>query len=329
MRPPLVRPRGIGEPFLKVERNALGGIRYRSHSRKGPEQVMLEQKSSLILDVDRLGRIADERRNEFSAAEPYPHIVIDEFLEPAVVEALQSEFPAPDAPLAWRRNDTTDQGGQVAQANKLGFSDERMLGPTIRSLFWDLNSGGVLKFLERLTSQKDLVSDPHFFGGGIHQSMPGAVLALHADFQRHPVFPWTRKLNLILFLNSDWDDRWGGHLELWDRQMEHCVHRIAPVANRCVIFRTDKDTYHGHPDPLRCPEGVTRKSMATYYYTAEDPEFGHRGDGEGQSTLWQRRPTDAPMPKWRTGRLATLARKVMYKLRGPSPPSGDIGANEQ
>lgn len=276
---------------------------------------MFEGSDGLMLDAERLEQIATARADDFASATPYQHVVIDDFLDSGVADTLRREFPPPDAPLQWRRNDTTDRGGQVAQANKLGFSDERKLGPAIRHLFWELNSACMLRFLERLTSISDLISDPYLFGGGIHQSMPGAVLAVHADFQRHPVFPWRRQLNFLLFLNETWNDSWGGHLELWDRDMETCVHRIAPVLNRCVVFRTGKDTYHGHPEPLRCPPDVTRKSLATYYYSTD--QSGGPTEDE-RSTLWQRRPSEDPLPAEHQGRLSGLLRRAVHKLRGPS-----------
>ncbi len=58
------------------------------------------------------------------------------------------------------------------------------------------------------------------------------------------------------------------------------------MANRVLIFTTDVDSFHGHPEPMRCPQGVTRRSLALYYFTVEeDPvvrstEYrAHPGDG--------------------------------------------------
>ena len=81
-----------------------------------------------------------------------------------------------------------------------------------------------------------------------------------------------RRLNLLLYMNKGWEDAWRGHLELWDRGMKGCVKKVAPVFNRCVIFSTTDDAYHGHPHALECPEGTTRKSLALYYYTNGRPE---------------------------------------------------------
>ncbi len=241
----------------------------------------------LLVDYDRLNQLAEEHAERFRTAEPFPHAVIDNFLPEHVISQLVEEFPLPDAPLAWRKHYVEPRPGQVAQANKLGFSDLNKLGPNIRQLFWEMNSAPFLKAMEKLSGIDDLIGDPCLDGGGIHQSMRGAVLAMHADFSHHPVFKLDRRLNIILYLNPIWDDEWAGHLELWDKSMTTCVHRVAPLLNRVVIFSTTQTSYHGHPQPLNTPDGVTRKSFALYYYTNGRPQ----GENDGEhGTLWQRLP---------------------------------------
>ncbi|MDQ6882334.1 MAG: 2OG-Fe(II) oxygenase, partial [Pseudomonadota bacterium] len=119
-----------------------------------------------------------------------------------------------------------------------------------------------------------------------HMNCRGAMLKLHADFNRHPNWHLDRRLNLLLYLNQDWQASFGGDLELWDREMAACRQRIAPVAGRCVIFSTSSTSFHGHPDPIECPDDVTRKSIALYYYTNVPREDA----AQIHSTLWQSRP---------------------------------------
>lgn len=97
-----------------------------------------------------------------------------------------------------------------------------------------------------------------------------------------------RKLNMIVYLNDDWQESYGGHLQLWDADMKHCVKKVLPNFGRVVIFRTDMKSNHGHPDPLTCPPGRTRKSLATYYYIpmSKDEAF------EYTSTQFKKRPED-------------------------------------
>jgi Rps23 Pro-64 3,4-dihydroxylase Tpa1-like proline 4-hydroxylase len=127
-------------------------------------------------------------------------------------------------------------------------------------------------------------------GGGVHYTLPGGVLRVHADFTKHPAYPLDRRLNLLLYMNPIWEDAWGGHLDLWTADMQTCVASHPPIANRCVIFSTTATSFHGHPHPLSCPEGMFRRSLAAYYYTSGRPE--HEVPESGIQTLWQDLPTE-------------------------------------
>lgn len=225
----------------------------------------------------------------YATAAPFPHIVIDGLLTPDALQRAMAEFPAPGAIVDWRRADAADAEGRVAQKLKLGYSNELLFGPTLRALVHELHAAPFLRYLERLTGVDHLLPDPHMTGGGLHQYLPGAVLRMHADFNKLPGFQLDRRLNVLLYLNPAWDEAWGGRLELWDAAMKECVQRIAPLANRCVIFSTTHDSFHGMPDPLACPEGVTRRSLALYYYSNGRPAAECQ---PGHSTLWQTRPDE-------------------------------------
>jgi Rps23 Pro-64 3,4-dihydroxylase Tpa1-like proline 4-hydroxylase len=140
-----------------------------------------------------------------------------------------------------------------------------------------------------LTGIEGLLPDPHMQGGGIHQIHRGGFLRVHADFNKHPKFGLDRRLNLLLYLNKDWQEEYGGEIELWSRDMARCERRILPTARRCLIFSTLSDSYHGHPHPLTCPEGMTRKSIAMYYYTNGRPAEEQRPQ---HGTLWQKLPQE-------------------------------------
>jgi len=124
--------------------------------------------------------------------------------------------------------------------------------------------------LSELTGIEGLIADEGMEGGGLHQSLRGGYLNVHADFTVHPLHPtWRRRVNLLLYLNERWPPEYGGALELWSKDMRRCVSKIEPLGNRAVIFNTESDSFHGHPDPLQCPAGESRKSLALYYFTVE------------------------------------------------------------
>jgi Rps23 Pro-64 3,4-dihydroxylase Tpa1-like proline 4-hydroxylase len=161
------------------------------------------------------------------------------------------------------------------------------LPPPVRDVLYFLNSRPMLQFLEVLTGIQGVLPDPYYVGGGVHQIKPGGKLEIHADFNRHTKLKLDRRINVLIYLNKDWKEEYGGHFELWNREMTQAEQKILPLFNRCAIFSTTSFSYHGHPNPLACPPGRTRKSIATYYYSNGRPE---EEVSESHSTLFQHRP---------------------------------------
>jgi len=207
--------------------------------------------------------------DDYVSADPFPHAVLDDVVSPETVDAVLQDFPLPEADIQWRQLLAKGDDGEKVQFNKQGMPHLFAVSPQIRHLIWEFNSSTFIRALEALTGIDKLIPDPSLRGGGLHQILPGGLLGVHADFTHHVQYNLHRRVNLLLYLNRDWQDAYEGHLELWDKTAKHCVKRIRPTAGRCVIFNTDADSFHGHPRPLNCPEGMTRKSIALYYYTVE------------------------------------------------------------
>lgn len=256
-----------------------------------------------LLRTDGLMAMAERLRTDYAAAEPFPHAVIDDLFEPAVLDRVLDVFPGPEAPF-WQRF-------RSDRETKLALDREELVPMPIRLVLYTLNGAGFLNFLETLTGIQGLIPDPHWDGGGLHQILRGGKLAIHADFNSNNRTRLDRRLNLLLYLNKDWDASYGGDLELWDRGMTTCVKKVAPLFNRTVIFSTADTTYHGHPDPLTCPPDRCRRSLALYYYSNGRPE----GEAsKGRSTLFVRRPGDTFKTAWHrrlTPRVPKLIRRLM------------------
>jgi Rps23 Pro-64 3,4-dihydroxylase Tpa1-like proline 4-hydroxylase len=204
-------------------------------------------------------------RESYASARPFPHITIDGLFDDGDLDTTLAAFPARQE-MQWMEFDSPLE-------KKLGFYHERSrLSKSVRDFLNDMNSFEMLVWLEALTGIDGLIPDPYFGGGGLHQIEPGGFLKVHADFNVHPKLKLDRRLNMLIYLNKGWQDEWGGHLELWDADGKACRERIAPLFNRTVVFSTTDTSFHGHPHPLACPEGVTRKSVSLYYYTCGRPE---------------------------------------------------------
>lgn len=260
-----------------------------------------EMGLDFFLPRARMQQIAAAAREAFERATPFPHVVLDDFFDPAILDRVLEEFPPPGR-IKWREFDNERE-------IKLESSLDAGFGPMTRLLLYHMNSVTFLDFLSRVTGIENLIGDPCFEGGGLHQIVRGGKLAVHADFNRHRRYGLDRRLNAIVYLNKDWREEYGGHLELWDRAMSRCEKRVLPVFNRLTIFLTTDFTYHGHPDPLRCPAHMTRKSLALYFFTNGRPKEETTGE---HSSIFVARPTE-------DFRL-TARQRIRHMVRDILPP---------
>jgi Rps23 Pro-64 3,4-dihydroxylase Tpa1-like proline 4-hydroxylase len=252
--------------------------------------------------------------DEYRSATPFPHVVIDDFIDDAVLRAIVRDFPRPAGHTLFTRNQ---------ERLKYQYHPQDCSGLPTRNLFAELNSQAFLGFLAEMTGISGLIADAYYTGAGLHETVPPGHLGIHADFNRHERMGVERRLNLLIYLNDDWDTSYGGALELWDRAMTGCVTRVSPILGRAVIFTTDLDSFHGHPDPLACPEGRSRRSIATYYYAVPAAtQFTIE-----RTTNFRRRPGSSDQRDWKVlfHHLAQdwtppIFRRGRRRARPPLPP---------
>ncbi len=216
-----------------------------------------------LVDLPRLRSDLDVSAKEYAAGEPFPHIVIDDVLRPEAFDAAVAAFPG--------IGDEFWKGYLHVNETKYCNVHPETWDDALRSVAKEFTSPDFVAYLEGLTGIEGLIPDWSMDGGGLHQTLRGGHLNIHADFTTHHVHEnWARRVNILLYLNEEWHDDWGGKLELWDKDMTTCQDRVTPKGNRMLVFSTSFDSFHGHPDGLTCPPDQARRSMALYYFTQEE-----------------------------------------------------------
>eukprot|EP01038_Epipyxis_sp_PR26KG_P010116 gene10116-13597_t len=228
------------------------------------------------LNKTHLNSILDNFANgQYQSAKPFPHFSEDGMFPLSVLLAACQEIP--DNPILKTTGCVEgstkcfNKANEKTQKYKNAFDDETLFGPATAALFAFLKSSTFVKFLEYMTKIEGLIPDPHYRGSGIHQTLPGGNLNVHADFNRYVQYDMHRRVNVFIYLNPDWEESYGGHLELWSKDLKKCDQHILPTLGRFVAFSSTDFSYHGHPQPLSCPEGRSRRSLAMYYYTRTRP----------------------------------------------------------
>lgn len=223
-----------------------------------------------FVDYDKLEAAKADIKNYWDTRKPFKYLVYDGLFTEEAAEKVLGEYPD-------TKQDGWDNTTYINQKNKF-TKTEFEPGTVLQQAFDELNSPKFLKIMEEITGIDDLVADPKLFGGGLHQSMAGAFLDVHVDFNYHPETKYHRRMNIIVYMNKDWKKEYNGYLELWDMDTKTQLEYVEPKFNRCVVFETNEISFHGHPKPLKTPPGQSRKSLALYYYTKERPAHEISGD---------------------------------------------------
>lgn len=268
--------------------------------------------SSCLLPYDK-----NALRDQWLSTSPFPFFKLENFLAPDFLKAVVGSYPSYEQArtLGGREFDALNE------KLKIQVTDSRKFPDPVRLLAEELSSSGFLSDLEFITGIPSLRSDPSFEGGGMHLTNTSGRLDVHVDFNFHHQMQMFRRLNILVYLNPDWNDSWGGSIEFWDKDVASCRHSFSPALNRCVVFETSSTSWHG-VTPLNCPSGVARKSFAAYYYTREAPSGW---DGVKHSTIFRPRPSEGfrgavLMPaedlKRGMGQFLGRAKRVARKILG-------------
>ena len=266
--------------------------------------------SSLIRPLDR-----ETLRAQFQSAKPFPHMVLENFLDPDFAREVAASYPSYD-----EARDAGREFRAVNETRKVQITDAESFPEPVKRLNEALSSRSFIEDLEYITGIDHLLYDEELRGGGMHLTGPSGRLDVHVDFNYVKSRDLHRRLNILVYLNEGWKDEWGGGVELWDEKVRQKACTVKPLLNRCVVFATSEISFHG-VEPVKCPEGHQRISYAAYYFTKEAPEHW---DGTKHTTIFKARPNELlrayvlmPIERART-ELYPSAKRAVRKLIGRS-----------
>ncbi|WP_375203199.1 2OG-Fe(II) oxygenase [Hyphococcus sp.] len=217
-------------------------------------------KDPTLFEFDAVKDLGKELSETYASGDPFPHIAIDNFLPENLINLCIEKFPQ-------RPDPGSESFDRDQERYKTSYHPDNM-EPELRHLFYAFNSRPFIRIVENITGIRGLIPDPFYLGGGFHETRQGGHLDMHADFNHHKPLDLERRVNVLIYLNPDWKEEYGGQLELWRTDMSEQVQSILPLANRCVMFTTTGQSMHGHPKPINHPNGGARRSIALYYYTS-------------------------------------------------------------
>ena len=218
----------------------------------------MQHISGSIFRKDNIAKYLTEYKNNI----PTPHLVIDNFLKTSSAEAILTNF---------KFNKNWINYSFINNKEHYGLSDKNYMNEVSKEVFKELASKDFTDFISKVTGLKNIFLDESLDSGGLAQCLRGGKLNIHTDFNSHVIYKkWKRMLNILIYLNKDWLDKYKGNLEFWDEKVKYPVKSIEPIFNRFLLFRTDKKSYHGYPDIIDCPPEMSRKCINAWYFIEEE-----------------------------------------------------------
>jgi len=238
-----------------------------------------------------------ELKTDIQQAAPFPHFCIDNILTESFANEIHDSFPSYEESKMLGR-----EFSAVNEKGKIQVTDSAKFPPAILKLHQLLASAEFVDMVSQMVGIPNLLADPDLIGGGIHETNSTGRLDVHVDFNFIEKKQWYRRVNILFYFNKDWDQEYGGYLDIWDKDVEKCYGAFAPLFNRACGFATSEISYHG-VTPVNCPADKMRKSFAVYYYTKEAPTDW---DGVKHDTIFRARPDE-----WLKGQILMPYEKSM------------------
>ncbi len=239
---------------------------------------------------------------DFQAGLPYKHLVLDNFLNADVADALYDSFPSVDK-LAKHYKGLNE--------NKSEGSNFNDFAPVFTQVRQEIMSAGFAQWMQQVTGISGVYVTDDNLGTGLHQGGDGSFLDIHVDFNIHHVKNVHRRLNMLIYLNKNWKPEYGGAMEMWNADMSQCTKKVPCDFNRCLIFETNDISYHGY-SKVSLPPGMTRKSFYTYFYTEiTDKTLLNKY----HDTIFKPKPEDSTLKKVQTNTKETAKNFVKGTLK--------------
>lgn len=242
------------------------------------------------MNQEKLGKIAQnlenlileskDKNNYFS--EPFQHIVLDNVFPETLAKNIMDSFPSLENEC-W--DHSKDEGIEVK--SRTTWNSEFDIPDIIIDAVRIFNSAQILRSIGKVFDIPKLMPDPYFSGGGLNVSEKGGHLDIHVDGNYHDASGMNRRVNLLFYLNPNWEKSWGGELGMYNNSGNDLVKSVEPLFNRCVIFDTHDKSFHGLPNKINFPKSEPRKSIILYYYTVASRPEANVSVKEPHSALWK------------------------------------------
>ncbi len=204
-------------------------------------------------------------KKDFSKQNQINSCYIDDLLPIEIAEEIYSKFPSPEE-MAIHKS---------LRENKRVAAQMDLYDPLLEEIVFAFQDERIVKVAEEITGLKEMVPDENLYAGGISLMAKNNFLNPHLDNSHDNERKMYRVLNLLYYVTPDWEEGYGGNLELWDKGVKNKQRTVFAKFNRLVLMITNKTSYHSVSKVIH--EGK-RCCVSNYYFSniaAEPSKYFH------------------------------------------------------
>ena len=247
--------------------------------------------------------------SEFMLAKPYPHIVLDNFLDEAFFSQLDTETFS----IEKNRNDLLNTFLEKNKSNSRNVN----LSENIRLLVKELNKEEVLENLRQLTGIKNLfqTSVGNSKLSNYHEMYKSGFVGTHVDHSSEPMSGLPHVLNILIYLSKEWKKSWGGSTVLANKNGRKIEKIVEYIPNRAVIFLHTPFSFHGVQELNNNLN--KRSSVYVDYYSKDKDPYKHLN--LDFKNVWFKHPPTFILPRlkdffiWKN--RSYLKRMIKHKIK--------------
>lgn len=176
-------------------------------------------------------QLKNQFQNDISSIRSF---YLDDLLPEEITNQIHQVFPKPEQ-MVLKRSIREDKY-VAAQMN--------LYNPLLEEIIFAFQDERIVEKVGEICGIDNPIPDENLYAGGISMMGNGQFLNPHLDNSHDKDRNLWRVLNLLFYVTPNWEEEYGGNLELWPDGMNNKQITIHSKFNRLAVMETHNDSLH-------------------------------------------------------------------------------------
>lgn len=183
---------------------------------------------------NRLEECKSSLKNEFAIKGRINTCYVDDLLNKDDAREIYHAFPEKEQLLQLK---------DIREHKYVGIQLDKY-NPILEEIIYAFQQPKIVDLIAEITGFPTLIADEYLYAAGFSLMEHGCFLNPHLDNSHDKDIKNYRVLNLLYYVTPEWQENYGGNLELWDHGLKRPCRTIHSKFNRLAIMITNRASLH-------------------------------------------------------------------------------------